>query len=165
MAGSVAFKRMPRLAEMLCDGAGHADFSLGFGRDAGGQARVLGQITAKLVVLCQRCLEPMEVCVEREVRLALVGENDDLASLDAAYEPLLVGDEPVSLSGIVEDELILAMPNFSRHPRSKCEMPPGADAADVPDDSVPDDDADTAGESGEENPFSILESLKPRKTP
>jgi uncharacterized protein len=161
----MAFKRMPRLAEMLRDDAGHADFSLGFGRDAGGQARVLGHITAKLVVQCQRCLEPMEVCVEREVRLTLVGENDDLASLDAACEPLLVGDEPVPLPGIVEDELILAMPNFSRHPRSRCEMPPGADAADVPEDSAPGDDIDTGGESGEDNPFSVLESLKPRKTP
>jgi uncharacterized protein len=165
LAGSVAFERMPRLADMLCDGANRADFSLSFGRDAGGQACVLGHINAKLLVQCQRCLEAMEIGVDREVRLALVGDNDDLETLDAAYEPLLVGDEPVSLSAIIEDELILAMPNFSRHPRSECEMPPGANAVDVPDDSAPGPDGDTAGESGEDNPFSVLESLKPRKTP
>ena len=162
LAGSVDFERMPRLAEMLCDGANGAHFSLRFGRDAGGQACVLGNINARLVVLCQRCLEPMEISIEREVRLALVSESDDPEALDSSYEPLQVGDEAFSLSGIVEDELILAMPVFSRHPPVKCQMPPGADAMD---DGAPDDDVNTAGESGEDNPFSVLESLKPGKTP
>ena len=171
LAGSVVFSRMPRIAEMLCEGANRADFTLRFGYDGGGQACVLGHIDAKLVVLCQRCLEPMEIGVARQVRLALVGEHDDpaglddLAGLDATYDPLPVGDGPVSLSGIVEDELILAMPDFSRHPRSECRMPPGADAVDVIDDEASGNDVDTAGESGEENPFSILESLKPRTAP
>ena len=165
LAGSVVFSQMPRIAEMLCEGAKRAEFTLRFGYDGGGQACVLGHIDANLVVLCQRCLEPMEIGVARQVRLALVGEHDDLAALDATYDPLPVGGGPVSLSGIVEDELILAMPNFSRHPRSECKMPPGADAVDVIDDEAPGNDVDTAGESGEDNPFSILESLKPRKAP
>jgi len=162
LAGSVDFERMPRLAEMLRDGANRADFSLRFGRDAGGQACVLGHINARLAVLCQRCLEPMEIAIEREVSLALVSESDDPEALDSSYEPLLVGDEALSLSGIVEDEIILAMPIFSRHPPLECQMPPGADAMV---DGAPDDDVNTAGESGEGNPFSVLESLKPGKTP
>ena len=165
LAGSMAFAQMPRLTEMLCEGANRAGFSLRFGRDAGGQACVLGHIDATLAVLCQRCLEPMEIAVARRVRLALVGGEEEVAALDATYDPLLVGDEPVSLSGMVEDELILAMPNFSRHPRSECEVPAGADAVDDIDDGAPDNDVDSAGESDEDNPFSILESLKSGKTP
>ena len=165
LAGSVTFAQMPRLAEMLCAGANGADFSLRFGRDGGGQACMLGHIEARLAVLCERCLEPMEIAVARQVRLALVRADEEVAALDATYDPLLVGDEPISLSGLVEDELILAMPNFSRHPRSECEMPAGADAVDAIGDSAPDNDVDSAGGSGEDNPFSILESLKPGKTP
>lgn len=165
LAGSMLLTQMPRIADMLCEGANSADFTLRFGYDGGGQACVLGHIDAKLVVLCQRCLGPMEIGVARKVHLALVGENDDLAALDAAYDPLPVGDGPVSLAGMVEDEIILAMPNFACHPRSECQMPPGADAVNVIDEGAPGDDVDTAGESGKDNPFSILESLKPRKTP
>ena len=117
LTGNVALAQMPRLAELLNEEAGRVDFELRFGRDDAGQACVLGHIGARLAVICQRCLEPMEIDVEREVRVALVRENDEVAALDATYEPMLVGNEPVLLSGLVEDELILAMPNFSRHPR------------------------------------------------
>ncbi len=167
LAGSVVPEQMPRLAEMLHEGTGRVNFELHFGHDDGGQACVLGRIDARLVVLCQRCLEPMTVDVERDVRLALV-RGDAEAALDDTYDPLLVGDEPVSLSGVVEDELILAIPNFSRHPRGECEMPRAADAVDHTEESGEGHEGqngDTAGESGEENPFSVLESLKSRKTP
>ncbi len=165
LAASVGTEKMPRLAEMLLEGAGRADFELRFGYDDGGQACVLGRIGAKLVVLCQRCLEPMDIEVEREVRLALVRDDAEAARADAGYDPLLVGDGPISLSGLLEDELILAMPNFSRHPRGQCRMPPGADGVDHADECGGGHDDDTVGESGGDNPFSALKSLKSRKSP
>ena len=168
LVGSVVPEQMPRLAKMLHEKAGGVEFELRFGHDDGGQACVLGRIDAKLIVLCQRCLEPMDIDVEREVRLALVRGDAEAAALDGTYDPLLVGDQPVLLSDLLENELILAMPNFSRHPRAECEVPPGADAVDHPDKSGEGHEGqnvDTAGEFGEDNPFSVLESLKPRKTP
>ena len=165
LAGSVVVEQMPRLAEMLHEGASRAEFELRFERDDGGQACVLGRIDARLAVLCQRCLEPMDIDVEREVRLALVRTDAEAAALDATYDSLLVGDEPVSLSGLLEDELILAMSNFSRHPRGECEMPRAGDTVAHRDESGEDQEShngDTAGESGDDNPFSVLESLKPQ---
>jgi uncharacterized protein len=162
MSGSVTTEQMPRLGAMLQGNARQAHLALGFGRDDGGQAYVSGRIGARLAVICQRCLEPMEIDVEREVNLALVRDDAQAAALDAAYDPLVLGDEPVSLAGLIEDELILAMPNFSRHPPGACEMPPGADAVE---DVADGGNGHTAGESGEDNPFSALESLKPRKQP
>jgi uncharacterized protein len=162
LEGSVAPEQMPRLAELLHDRAGRAEFELRFGHDDEGQASMLGRIGASLVMLCQRCLEPMQVDVECEVRVALVHEDAEVAALDVRYEPLKVGEEPVSLPGLVEDELLLAVPNFSRHPRGECEVPAGAD---VVDDAAPvwDGKNEISGESAKENPFSILKSLKSRK--
>lgn len=171
LAGSVAPAQMPRLAGLLHEGSSQvkeADFELRFGHDDGGQACVLGHIDAELVVLCQRCLEPMSIRIERPVCLALVQCKDESASLDDAYDPLLVGEEPLALSGLLEDELILGMPSFARHASGECELPPGADAVDDTDDSGEGhtgQHGDTAGESGEDNPFSVLKSLKPRKSP
>ena len=129
---------------------------------------ILGHIDARLEALCQRCLEPMDIHVTREVCVAMVGEDTELASLDAAYDPLVVGDQPISLSGLLEDELILAMPDFSRHPSGACDMPPGADILGDAAPSSPqseDGHRDTAGRSGEDNPFLVLESIKSRKRP
>ena len=187
LLGSVAVEQMPRLAEMLHEAAGRVEFELRFSCDEGGQARVVGRIAARLAVLCQRCLEPMGIDVARQVRLALVRGDAEAAALDATYDPLLVGDQPVSLSGLLEDELILAIPNFCMHPRGECEMPRGAhdsrdggdrtasgtavegaiaeDARAVTVERGEHHEADTAGESGQENPFSALEPLKSRKTP
>lgn len=168
LAGSLALEHMPRLAELLHEAttqAWRAALELRFEHDDSGQACVGGRIDASVVVLCQRCLEPMPIDVEREVSLAPVEEDSEAAALDARYDPLLVTDEPVSLPGLVEDELILALPNFSRHPRGACSMPPGAD---VDDDIQQVKDADSegrSGESGEENPFSVLQSYKSRKSP
>lgn len=165
LAGGVGTEQMRRLAEMLLEGAGRAEFELRFGHDDGGQACVLGRIQAKLKVLCQRCLEPMDITVERQVRLALVRDDTEAAQADAGYDPLLLGDRPISLSGLVEDELILAMPNFPRHPRGQCQVPPGADDVEHGDQSGTGHNDELAGESGEDNPFSALESLKSRKSP
>ena len=165
LVASVATEQMPRLAEMLLERAGRADFELHFGHDDGGQACVLGRIEAKLTLLCQRCLEPMDITVERQVRLALVADDAEAAQAEAGYEPLLVADRPISLADLLEDELILAMPNFCRHPRGQCQMPPGADDVDRADQSGAGHNDELAGESGEDNPFSALESLKSPKSP
>ena len=164
LAGSIAPGKMPRLAEMLHAGDGHADFELRFGCDDSGQACVLGHVEAVLTVLCQRCLEPMNLHVQRPVRLALVRGQGEASALDDAYEPLLVGDEALSLSSILEDELILAMPNFARHASGECRMPPGADILDdgTADAAEPDD---ASGKGGDDNPFSVLKQLKPGKAP
>lgn len=165
LSGSVTAGQMPRLSEMLAQGGARADFALRFDRDDAGASRVRGRIDAKLVVICQRCLGPMEIDIEREVHLGLVSSDAEAAALDASYDPLVIGEEPISLAGLLEDELILAMPNFSRHPRGECEMPPGADAVEAAAEDGSGQVTGDAGEPGEDNPFSVLESLKSRKSP
>lgn len=168
LSGNILTERMPRLAEMLLEGDNRAHFDLRFGLDDAGQARVLGRVEATLCVLCQRCLEPMSIQVEREVRLALVHGDDEARALDEAYDPLLVGDQPVSLAGLVEDEIILAMPDFTRHAPGECSPPPGADEVDGAANERAghaNQAGDGAGESGRDNPFLVLETIKQRKTP
>lgn len=153
LEGSLALEGMSRLVALLHDSAGSARFALRFGFDDEGQARVLGRIEAQPVMLCQRCLEPLRVDVICDVSLALVPEGADTTKLDPRYEPLMVGEAPQRLSDLIEDEIILALPNFARHRRGECQMPPGADAG----------GDGTEQESTRENPFSVLESLKSRK--
>ena len=140
--------RMARLADMLHGAGSRASIDLRFGFDDTGIANVRGSIEAELDLLCQRCLEPMSIEVKREVALAIVESDDEAARVVSSYEPLLVGEEPVALANVVEDELILSLPGFPRHPPGECAMPPGADVVE-----------DTDSEA-DENPFSVLQNLK-----
>lgn len=163
LQGSVPIAKMKRLADLLDEPAGSAEFELRFGYDDQGQACVTGRIDAGVVMICQRCLEPMQVEVSCRVCLALVREDADVAALDARYEPLKVGEEPVSVPGLVEDEVLLALPQFSRHAPGACEMPTGADALEEAGTAGDGRDGDS-GETERENPFSILKSLKSRNS-
>lgn len=148
LAGRLDIHEMPRLAGALHARGSEAVVALDFRLDDAGRALVTGVIEAELVVLCQRCLEPMTLPVKREVRLAVVRSDEEAARLAPELEPLLVDDESVALATLVEDELILALPSYPRHAPGQCQAPAGADQL---------AEADT-GEG--DNPFAVLQSLK-----
>ncbi len=115
MRGWVALRRMGRLVRSLCDAQGRVDVELHFDRDAQRIPFVQGRVQARLTMICQRCLEPMEVRIERDLLLALVRSEAEVERLPAKYEPLLITPAPMAVAGIVEDELLLALPIVPLH--------------------------------------------------
>ncbi|GBE09831.1 hypothetical protein BMS3Bbin12_00827 [bacterium BMS3Bbin12] len=115
LRGWVALRRMERLARSLCDVQGRVDVELHFDRDAQRIPFVRGRVQARLTMICQRCLEPMEMRIERDLLLALVHSEAEAGRLPAKYEPLLVTPAPMDVAGIVEDELLLALPIVPLH--------------------------------------------------
>jgi len=101
---------------------------------------------ARLALVCQRCLGPVEASIEAQRSFLFVHGEDTAAQLDADSEDdVLALTRSLDLRGLVEDELLLALPLVPRH--EACPQPlPVADAAsplDVP-----------------PNPFAALASLK-----
>ncbi len=140
---------MQRLAELVIEAAGEATVSLHFGADQQGLRVMQGSIAAPVVMRCERCLKLMLVDVVADVNVGLVKNNEQVANLPGQYEPLLLeSDEPVSLAGLVEDELILSLPIAPRH-----EM----DAVCV---SLDDYTADDEPQEERKNPFAALAALK-----
>lgn len=148
MRGWVALRRMERLAGSLCDAQGRVDVELHFGRDAQRIPFVQGRVQARLTMICQRCLEPMEVRIERDLLLALVRSEAETGRLPGKYEPLLVTPEPMAVAGIVEDELLLALPIVPLH------------AAGEPCRVRTPYRADDDGVAQARHPFAVLERLK-----
>lgn len=95
---------------------------------AGGRPVLAARIQATLVMQCDRCLEPMSVNLDVPVRLALVRSEADAAHLPDELEPLLVDGEWLDVATVIEDELLLAMPMFSKHAAGEC-APQAAQAA------------------------------------
>ena len=121
--GEVALSRMARLAPLLQSLEGAARFEFRFDLDEVSRPVALGQIRAKLEVICQRCLEPMTVEIESEVRLGIVRRESEAVALSPEYEPLQVDGDRISLLSVIEDELILALPSAPLHPPGRCRPP------------------------------------------
>lgn len=120
LSGSVALAGMLRLASSLYDMQGAAHIELEFGKDGQRIAYLRGSIRANLLLVCQRCLQPLELSVYVEPCLGLVTSAQQIEVLPDNYEPLLLEAQTVSLSTIVEDELMLALPIVPKHDDEKC---------------------------------------------
>ncbi len=153
LEGTMALSRMDRLAEALIfKPEGDASVRLEFGVDEQGIRNLLLRIKTELVLECQRCLEPMSFPIDTQMQLAMVTSQGEAEMLPSDYEPLLVGDEPLYLQDLVEDELLLSLPIVPRHPTDEC---PAGGAAQRSGDEMPQQD-----EKPKDNPFAKLADLK-----
>lgn len=118
LCGHLSLARMERLAASLCDGEGTVFIDMRFQRDEQGRELAVGHVTARLPVRCQRCLEAMEVAIATDPRLAFTKADTDAEGETPppdGYDAVpLVGDT-ISLSDLVEDELMLALPMAPMH--------------------------------------------------
>lgn len=117
--GYVQTKDLSRIADQLRQSTELA-VELDFGVDALGIRVVLGKVQGELCLECQRCLEPYMHKVDLTFRLAIVASEEMIARLPEGYEPLLVDADEVFLRDIIEDEVILALPNTSTHSEALC---------------------------------------------
>lgn len=99
---------------------GDVVFTLNFDVDEGGLPRIGGNIASTLRLQCQRCMQDMEYPVAIKVRLGIVPSREAAENLPDNYDPLVVGDEELSIASILEDELILAMPIVAMHDIENC---------------------------------------------
>ena len=121
LVGELPGAGMARLAALVRSVPGPVAVRLEFGRGASGQRYVEGRATAAVCLTCQRCLEACTLELDVAFRLALVAAESQIERLDETYEPLLLEQEAtVRLSDLVEDELLLGLPPFPRHPENTC---------------------------------------------
>ncbi len=116
LRGAVAAASLPRLAEAVSALEGDAEAELGFALDAAGVPHATGRVRARVRLVCQRCLEPMTLAIDAPLRVGFARSEAAAAALPEAYEPVVVGaEEELALAGLVEDELLLALPIVPRH--------------------------------------------------
>lgn len=149
LTGSLPLKGMPRLMQTALTGSGDVLVDLSFEREEGERVFVMhGTLRAHLRVTCQRCLEGMDLDVEAAPWLILLRPGERTQRDDA---DVLVTDKPISLSGLAEDELLLALPMVPLHQAGQC--PAGARAAKTV-------GVERKPSENRKNPFSVLNKLK-----
>lgn len=148
--GSLSVDGMQRLADALADVDVPAlQVRLHIGLDAGGVRCLEGEVRGVLHLTCQRCLGRLEFPVQRVFRLALVRNEAEADRLADGYEPLLLDDERLIMRDVIEDELLLALPDFPQHGAGEtCTVP------DYREEEI------SAATEDKPNPFAALASLK-----
>jgi uncharacterized protein len=117
-----------------------------------GQCWLHLQARVALPLVCQRCMGPVEMLldVERSFRFVAdeaAAERED----DESDEDVLALSSQFDLLGLIEDELLMALPLVPRH-EPDCPAPVQL--------SAQDDAFDEAQSQGRPNPFAALAQLK-----
>ena len=104
--------------------------------------------SARLALVCQRCLAPVDMPLQAERSFLFVADEDTAARLDAdaEEEDVLAMTRALDLRALVEDELLLALPLVPRH--EVCPEP------------LPVADEDETPEEAPAHPFAALAALK-----
>lgn len=151
LEGELSIAALPRLVSMLTDDSGSVRVDITCGVDEEGIRYLRGSLDAEVNIQCQRCLESFVLPLHTTFALGVVTHASLAERLPDHYEPLVVGEEPVFLRDIVEDELILSLPIVPKHPEGQCPAGKGGD--------------EHVEEERRENPFAALKVLKTKKVP
>jgi len=153
-SGTIPLSRMKRLAALLVDASGEATFSAAFKTDLDHRVIIDLQVEAALPLVCQASLEGYDELVKRRSELAVIAHDSEQFDLPDNYEPVLTENGRLAIAGIVEDELLLALPTIPRKPGLQpVEFSTGGEKS-----------VGGTREVAKENPFSALQDmLKPEK--
>jgi uncharacterized protein len=122
LKGQFSLVSMLRLKDFLADTEGEVMVEANFNCDLTGKSFVNLKIDTTLLLKCERCLESFKYPVAITTLLSPIFENQVLKELQG-YEPFLLSkEELVSLQGLVEDEILLALPLVPKHPKAVCPM-------------------------------------------
>ena len=144
LSGVVDPVSMSRLLEVVAARPGAIAYRVEFARDVSRRPKIVGRVEGMLPLMCQRCLESFDWCFDtRFESLAVGSEQEETRGLDA----VVCSGGRVELESMIEDELLLALPNAPVHPRGLCEAPPIRAACGQP-------------RSPRSSPFSALDALR-----
>jgi uncharacterized protein len=146
---SVQAGTLRRLAD-IAPGHDELRVEMTFDLDEHGRPRVSGTASVVLEATCQRCLEQFDHDLHVDFELCIVRDPELASTLTSECDVLMAEADAVSVADVVEDELILGLPE-----RLCTEAPcPYAPAMAYP--------ADDAGEPPGDHPFRVLSVLKQR---
>lgn len=147
LSGKLAISKMPRLKLLIAGLSGDVSCELNFSKKVR-QYFFTGHVKGWLKLTCQRCLEPYDQEIDSHFSLLLVADDRGAERAQEATESLVVVDDELDISTVVEDEILLSMPAIPRHNKHDCV--PHAVMNEI--EHLPD--------TQQENPFAVLEKLK-----
>ena len=119
-SGTIALSRMKRLAALLVEVTGkdwgEASFEASFKYDI--DKRVVSEfwVEAALPLVCQASLDVYDELVRRQSTLAVIDNDHEQQELPDDYEPVIAEKGRLAIASLVEEELLLGLPQVPRKP-------------------------------------------------
>ena len=144
LVGFVEPESMPRLIEVVTRTPCSFAYRIEFTRDASRRPRVIGRVEGMLPLICQRCLDNLDWRFDARFESLVIGDvHEETNGQDAVLCP----GGRIALESMIEDELLLALPNAPVHAHGSCEAPPAQTA-------------NGQGPAQRSNPFAALHALR-----
>jgi uncharacterized protein len=105
---------LPRLSEWANDENARASLSVQF-HLVDERVSVAGNASATLRLVCQRCLEPVQLQVEDEFHVVLVTTEKEMEQLPPEQDAVVANISRFEPSWLLEEQLLLAMPLVPLH--------------------------------------------------
>jgi uncharacterized protein len=109
---SLRLDELPRLSEAGALAGTRAQARLRFGSFEG-RPTVQMEVEGNLVLPCQRCLTPCDCRVAESAMLMIVA--DDATEVAGGFEPVIGDPERLSVTGLIEEQMLLGMPLVPMH--------------------------------------------------
>jgi len=154
--GSIPLRRLERLRGVLADLEGEAAYELAFHRDRERRPLIDGRVRARLALECQRCLGTMSFPVDSSFHLAVIEVPSEAERVPEHCDPVQAEEGRLSPLALIEDELLLSVPQVPMHERSACNVDPASFESGA--DGPPED-----GAKATKGPFAALADLKPKR--
>lgn len=142
--GTIAARDLGRLGGMLFSPDGKLDYQLQGRIGIQGKPELVLHVQGGLVLVCQRCMGPVEHPVDTTVRFVVVPNEGAMPAPDDEQDDAdyLVADPRLDVPALVEDEILLGLPMAPLHETAEC----GLSAA--------------KAKEQKESPFRVLRGLK-----
>jgi len=129
-SGEIA--ELPGLRSLRAGVGGRVRGQACFSREQG-FAVVELSLTGCATLVCQRCMQPMELPLDASTRIALIASESESPRVLAPLEPVLALGGRTSLGELVAEELLLTLPIVPLHAGGEsCARAPQAAPAGVP---------------------------------
>lgn len=180
LRGDVDLASMPRVAAAVLGANSPLEVSLVFGESDTGKRTVRASVDGVVQLECQRCLQPVDVALAARSFLTVVAHDEEAKARIRDVDPLIVPGDELDVIGLLEEEILLALPIVALHDTDCTAAMPGVGSpgsaqgvkggtvaehvgpgsAQQPGASSGPATADLASQGGSRKPFAVLGELK-----
>ena len=149
LEGEIFAADLTRLATAVLAVTSSLKACVQFAKDESGQPVATGTVSVFVDVVCQRCLNPVNIELKADLSLQIIWSEDQISNVAPDREPWIVVDRFADLIAVIEDELLLALPIVNYHNIEDCTGEAFLEKAES-----------ISEETDSSSPFSILKQLK-----
>ena len=126
-----------------------------------GRPTVDVRVEGVVMVLCQRCLQPCATDVEESERVMVVRDEEE--AVPGGYEPYVGLPEHLSLSALIEEQVLLALPLVPEHAAGDAQCLASGAEVEPPVPTSAERPAAEAAAEEKQTPFANLRELLEKK--